>query len=105
MPPPFEFASTSKYHQEKFHLLFLPIQETHYKSLIATPTFAEPIKKARESGHNIGLSITPFPPQGSALPNHFVSLDQMTTPELIPKFFRAIELLQQPIETILQELN
>ncbi|KAL8541437.1 hypothetical protein ACS0TY_002632 [Phlomoides rotata] len=74
-------------------------------TIIATPALAEPIKKARESGHNIGLSITPFPPKGSSLPNHFVSLDQMTTPDLITKFFRAIELLQQPIETILQELK
>ncbi|KAL8554560.1 hypothetical protein ACS0TY_002666 [Phlomoides rotata] len=71
-------------------------------TIIATPAFVEPIRKAQESGHNIGLSITQFPPQGSSLPNHIVSLDQMTAPDL---FFRALELLQQPVETILQELQ
>ncbi|KAL8541434.1 hypothetical protein ACS0TY_002629 [Phlomoides rotata] len=73
-------------------------------TIIATPAFAEPIKKAQESGHNIGLAITQFPPQGSSLPNDIVSLDQMSTPVLVTQFFRALELLQQPVETILQEL-
>nr|WOC29674.1 flavonoid O-glycosyltransferase UGT73A26 [Scutellaria baicalensis] len=74
-------------------------------TIISTPSFAEPIKKARESGHDIGLSITKFPPQGSSLPDHIVSLDQMTTPDLSSKFVRALDLLQEPVETVLKQLR
>ncbi|KAK4420649.1 Scopoletin glucosyltransferase [Sesamum alatum] len=74
-------------------------------TIIATPAFAGPIKGARESGHDIGLSIINFPPKGSSLPDNLVSLDQMTTPDLIPKFLEALSLLQEPVEQLLQELS
>ncbi|KAL0311394.1 UNVERIFIED_CONTAM: Scopoletin glucosyltransferase [Sesamum angustifolium] len=64
-----------------------------------------PIKGARESGHDIGLSIINFPPKGSSLPNNLVSFDQMITPDLLPKFFEALALLQEPAEELLQELT
>ncbi|KAK6136888.1 hypothetical protein DH2020_029374 [Rehmannia glutinosa] len=74
-------------------------------TIISTPSFSHPIKKAQESGHDIGLSIVKFPPEGSSLPENIVSLDQMSTPDLIPKFVEALALLQKPVEKILQELN
>ncbi|KAL8541440.1 hypothetical protein ACS0TY_002635 [Phlomoides rotata] len=74
-------------------------------TIIATPAFADPITSARDSGHEIGLTIIDFPPPGSSLPDNIVSFDQMSTPDLIPKFIRALELLQQPTESILQELH
>ncbi|KAI3445960.1 hypothetical protein Pfo_002625 [Paulownia fortunei] len=73
-------------------------------TIIATPAFALPIKGAREWGHDIGLSIIKFPPEGSSLPDNIVSLDQMTT-DLIPKFVEALALLQEPVERLLQELH
>ncbi|KAL0301308.1 UNVERIFIED_CONTAM: Scopoletin glucosyltransferase [Sesamum radiatum] len=74
-------------------------------TIIGTPAFAGPIKGARESGHDIGLSIINFPPKGSSLPNNLVSFDQMITPDLLPKFFEALALLQEPAEELLQELT
>ncbi|KAL8474658.1 hypothetical protein ACS0TY_031197 [Phlomoides rotata] len=64
-----------------------------------------PITRARDSGHEIGLSIIDFPPKGSSLPDNIVRFDQLTTPDLIPKFIGTLELLQQPTESILQELH
>ncbi|KAL8541446.1 hypothetical protein ACS0TY_002640 [Phlomoides rotata] len=74
-------------------------------AIIVTPSFVEPTTRARDSGHEIGLSIIDFPPKGSSLPDNIVRFDQLTTPDLIPKFIRALELLQQPTESILQELH
>ncbi|KAH6772695.1 hypothetical protein C2S52_004494 [Perilla frutescens var. hirtella] len=74
-------------------------------TIIATPAFAGPVTKSRQSGHDIGLSVTDFPPKGSSLPDHVASFDQISTPDLVTKFLRAMELLQGPVETILQELQ
>nr|WOB18972.1 Sbaic7OGT [synthetic construct]BAA83484.1 UDP-glucose: flavonoid 7-O-glucosyltransferase [Scutellaria baicalensis] len=73
-------------------------------TIIATPAFAEPIRKARESGHDIGLTTTKFPPKGSSLPDNIRSLDQVTD-DLLPHFFRALELLQEPVEEIMEDLK
>ncbi|KAL0406662.1 UNVERIFIED_CONTAM: Scopoletin glucosyltransferase [Sesamum latifolium] len=74
-------------------------------TIIGPPAFAGSIKGARESGHDIGLSIINFPPKRSSLPNNLVSFDQMVTPDLLPKFFEALALLQEPAEELLQELS
>ncbi|KAL3621138.1 hypothetical protein CASFOL_036050 [Castilleja foliolosa] len=74
-------------------------------TIISTPSFAHSIQKARESGHNIGLSIVDFPPEKSSLPKHILSLDQVSTPQLLSQFFEAVSLLQEPFEKLLHELN
>ncbi|GFP84593.1 scopoletin glucosyltransferase [Phtheirospermum japonicum] len=74
-------------------------------TIIATPSFAHSIKKAQESGHNIGLSIINFPPEKSSLPKNILSLDQVSTPDMLSQFFRAVSLLQEPVEKLLHELN
>ncbi|KAK6159320.1 hypothetical protein DH2020_006634 [Rehmannia glutinosa] len=74
-------------------------------TIISTPPFSHPIIKAQESGHDIGLSILKFPPEGSSLPENIATLDQVPSPDLIPKFFEALALLQKPVEKILQELH
>lgn len=73
-------------------------------TIISTPAFADPIRKAQDSGFDIGLEIVNFPPEGSDLPPHMVSLDQMTG-ELIPKFVKALSLLQEPVESLLREIR
>ncbi|XP_073141974.1 scopoletin glucosyltransferase-like [Henckelia pumila] len=68
--------------------------------------FADPIKKARESGLDIGLSILKFPPQGSDLPEACVSFDHaMANEDLLPKFVKALALLQEPVEKLLEEFR
>ncbi|KAL6522556.1 hypothetical protein OROMI_031514 [Orobanche minor] len=74
-------------------------------TIISTPSFSHPIKRAQESGHDIDLSILKFPPEKSSLPENILSLDQASTPDLLAKFFEALSLLQEPVEELLQELN
>ncbi|GFQ04097.1 scopoletin glucosyltransferase [Phtheirospermum japonicum] len=74
-------------------------------TIISTPAFSEPIRKAQNSGFSIGLKIIKFPPEKSHLPSNIVSLDQVTSDDLIPKFFKALSLLQEPLEKLIQELS
>nr|BAJ11652.1 glucosyltransferase [Sinningia cardinalis] len=75
-------------------------------TIISTPAFAEPVRRAQESGIDIGLSTIKFPPEGSDLPDNFVSLDQtMATEDLISNFVKALDLLQEPVEKLLEEFN
>ncbi|KAL3621139.1 hypothetical protein CASFOL_036051 [Castilleja foliolosa] len=74
-------------------------------TIISTPSFAHSIQKARESGHDIGLSIVNFPPEKSSLPKNILSLDQVTSPQMLSQFFGAVSLLQEPVEKLLQHLN
>ncbi|KAH6818908.1 hypothetical protein C2S51_002511 [Perilla frutescens var. frutescens] len=74
-------------------------------TIIATPAFSGPILRARQSGHDIRLVLTNFPPKGSSLPDNLVSLDQVSSPDLLTKFLRALELLRGPVEAILRELR
>ncbi|XP_047976341.1 scopoletin glucosyltransferase-like [Salvia hispanica] len=74
-------------------------------TIIATPSFSAPITQAQLSGFDIGLAITPFPPQGSSLPQNIVSFNQITDPDCTTSIFRAMELLQEPVEEILQDLR
>ncbi|KAL9141485.1 hypothetical protein ABFS82_14G107300 [Erythranthe guttata] len=74
-------------------------------TIISTPAFSEPIKKAQNSGIEIGIQTIEFPPKDSGLPDHIVSLDQVTDDELIPNFVKALSLLQPPLEKLLQEFR
>ncbi|XP_075501739.1 scopoletin glucosyltransferase-like [Primulina tabacum] len=74
--------------------------------IISTAEFADPIKKARESGLDIGLSILKFPPEGSDLPDDCVSFHHaMAYEDLFPKFVKALSMLQEPVEKLLEEFR
>lgn len=74
--------------------------------IISTAEFADPIKKARESGLDIGLCILKFPPEGSDLPDTCVSFDHVLAYEdLLPKFVKALSMLQEPVEKLLEEFR
>ncbi|KAL2537489.1 UDP-glycosyltransferase 73B3 [Forsythia ovata] len=74
-------------------------------SIIATPGFVKPIENARNSGFNIGIHLMKFPPEKSELPDGITSLDQITSDDMIPKFMKALELLQEPVEKLLEEFR
>nr|BAG31950.1 UGT73A9 [Antirrhinum majus] len=73
-------------------------------TIISTLAFADPINKARDSGLDIGLSILKFPPEGSGIPDHMVSLD-LVTEDWLPKFVESLVLLQEPVEKLIEELK
>ncbi|CAA0807505.1 UDP-glycosyltransferase 73B3 [Striga hermonthica] len=74
-------------------------------TIITTPPFAPPVERARSSGHDIGLETLDFPPKNSSLPKSIAGLDQITSPELLAKFFEAMALLRDPFEHLLRDLN
>ncbi|CAI9786298.1 unnamed protein product [Fraxinus pennsylvanica] len=73
-------------------------------TIIATPGFDKLIENARESGCDIGMHVLKFPPEKSELPDEIKSLDQISD-DLIPMFAKALELLQEPVEKLLEEFH
>ncbi|MCL7030856.1 hypothetical protein MKW94_027284 [Papaver nudicaule] len=76
-------------------------------TIICTPVNGVSVSKATErdrlSGLDINVETIPFPAAEVGLPEGTESLDKVTSPEMFPKFFSAIALLQQPFELLLQE--
>lgn len=108
--------------QQQLHIVLLPIMAQGHviptldmarlfisrgvkATIITTSASSEPITNARHSGLEIGIRTIRFPPKGSSLPDHVTSMDQAMTPDMLPKFFHALALLQEPVEELLQELN
>ncbi|XP_075493781.1 scopoletin glucosyltransferase-like [Primulina tabacum] len=106
----------------KLHLFFLPFMAHGHMipmldmaklfysrgvrtTILSTLAFSDPIKKAQESGIEIGLIIIRLPNQESGLPEYIQRLDQVTTVDLVKKFVEAISLLQEPVEKLIQEFN
>ncbi|EPS74081.1 hypothetical protein M569_00673, partial [Genlisea aurea] len=73
-------------------------------TVVTTPAFSELVLKARESGHDIGLRIIGFPPEGSPLKGDVVSMDQVTE-DTHGEFLAAVELMRAPFEEFLEELG
>ncbi|XP_073311475.1 scopoletin glucosyltransferase-like [Primulina huaijiensis] len=106
----------------KLHLFFLPFMAHGHiipmldmaklfnsrgvrTTILSTLAFSDPIKKAQESGIEIGLIIIRLPNRESGLPEYIQRLDQVTTVDLVQKFVEAISLLQEPVEKLIQEFN
>ncbi|CAA2961351.1 scopoletin glucosyltransferase-like [Olea europaea subsp. europaea] len=73
-------------------------------TIIATPGFDKQVENARESGFNVGMYVLKFPPEKSELPDEIKSPDQILD-DLIPMFVEALELLQEPVEKLLEEFH
>ncbi|XP_073147785.1 scopoletin glucosyltransferase-like [Henckelia pumila] len=104
----------------KLHLFFLPFMAHGHMipmldmaklftsrgvktTMISTLAFSDPIKKAQESGIDIGLIIITLPNQESGLPEYIQRLDQVTTVDFVRKFVKAISLLQEPVERLIKQ--
>ncbi|OVA19028.1 UDP-glucuronosyl/UDP-glucosyltransferase [Macleaya cordata] len=76
-------------------------------TIITTPLNATTISKTtdrdRSSGLNIDIQVIPFPAVEVGLPEGSESVDKINSPEMIPKFFNAINMLQQPFEQLLEQ--
>ncbi|CAA3014131.1 scopoletin glucosyltransferase-like [Olea europaea subsp. europaea] len=72
-------------------------------TMIVTPGFVEPVEKARKSGFNIGIHVMKFPPEESGLP-HGITSDQISD-DMLPKFLKSMDLLQEPLEKLLEEFR
>ncbi|KAI3853281.1 hypothetical protein MKW92_014514 [Papaver armeniacum] len=76
-------------------------------TIITTPLNAINISKTTEraklSGLDINVKIIAFPGVEVGLPEGIERLEDITSPEMIPKFFRATAILRQPFYNLLEE--
>nr|BBC62105.1 glucosyltransferase 4 [Nemophila menziesii] len=80
------------------------------KTTIVTTKFYAPavtksIEKTKHTGNQINIIIIKFPSAEVGLPEGSESLDKLKSPDMFMKFFKALSLLQEPFEQILQELS
>ncbi|XP_009341087.2 UDP-glycosyltransferase 73D1 [Pyrus x bretschneideri] len=76
-------------------------------SLVTTPynasRFDTTISRAKESGLPIDLVQIPFPRQEVGLPIGCENLDSLPLRDLLRKFYKALSLLQEPVENYLRK--
>ncbi|KAL2254624.1 scopoletin glucosyltransferase-like [Sesamum indicum] len=114
--------STAKSHQ--LHVFFLPMMAPGHTipmidiarqfarngakaTIISTPLnashFSQTIERDRENGLEISITLIEFPCQEAGLPEGCENLSSTTTLEMSLTFYRAMDLLQQPVEKLLRE--
>ncbi|MCL7045384.1 hypothetical protein MKW94_026054 [Papaver nudicaule] len=76
-------------------------------TIISTPlnaiTLAKTLHHDRLSGLDINIETIPFPSVEVGLPEGIESINQITSPDMIPKLFLAVTMLQQPFEKLLEK--
>ncbi|GAA0141420.1 glycosyltransferase [Lithospermum erythrorhizon] len=75
-------------------------------TLVITPSNASMVAQQLNNQENVTSKQIEFPDPDSGLPPGCVSVDKLKgAPELFPKFLKALELMQNPFEKILQEFS
>ncbi|PSS02692.1 Scopoletin glucosyltransferase [Actinidia chinensis var. chinensis] len=76
-------------------------------TIILTPfnaaLFSKTIERDRELGLETSIRLINFPFAEVGMPEGCENLSSITSPEMFPKIFKATELLQQPLEKLLEE--
>ncbi|KAI3981530.1 hypothetical protein MKX01_031777 [Papaver californicum] len=65
-------------------------------------TLSKTIDHDRLSGLDINIQTIPFPAVEVGLPEGMESVNQITSSDMMPKFFMAVNMLQQPFEKLLE---
>ncbi|KAJ9175275.1 hypothetical protein P3X46_013846 [Hevea brasiliensis] len=79
------------------------VKATIVTTLLNVPGFSKAIERERELGVEISIRVMKFPYAEAGLPEGCENLNYLNTPEMIPKFLHAINLLEQPFTEILEE--
>lgn len=78
-------------------------------TIIATPAngfhFSDAIGRDRQSGLDISIQTIPFPSLEVGLPEGIENLNALVSPDMVMKFLKGVDMLQQPFEMLLQELR
>ncbi|KAK6289422.1 hypothetical protein POUND7_000963 [Theobroma cacao] len=78
-------------------------------TIVTTPLnalfFASKIQREKQLGFDISTLVIKFPASEVGLPEGCENVSSITSQEMIPKFLKAINLFQQPLERILEELR
>ncbi|KAI3921632.1 hypothetical protein MKW92_018831 [Papaver armeniacum] len=78
-------------------------------TIITTPinasTFSKKAERDRLSGLDINIQILRFPTEEAGLPEGCENVNDIDGPEMIPNFFNAINMLQEPLEKLFEEFH
>lgn len=108
----------------RLHIFFLPLMAQGHtipmidiarlfaargikSSIISTPLnapqFSDIIDNDRQSGLDIDVQIIPFPAVEAGLPEGCENMSMVTSREMMFSFFKALELMEQQVQKLLQE--
>ncbi|KAK9286352.1 hypothetical protein L1049_014746 [Liquidambar formosana] len=82
-----------------FHGVKATIITTHLNA----PLFSKTIEKDRQLGSEISIRTVKFPSAEAGLPEDCENLNSITSHEMSLIFYKALSLLQQPLEQLLEE--
>ncbi|KAF9598282.1 hypothetical protein IFM89_026520 [Coptis chinensis] len=78
-------------------------------TIITTPPnalhFADGVDRDKQLGLDINVETIPFSPVEAGLPEGCESLNHVTSQDMVMKFFKAVGILQQPLEHLLEEFR
>ncbi|KAI8532773.1 hypothetical protein RHMOL_Rhmol11G0240300 [Rhododendron molle] len=78
-------------------------------TIITTPLnvhyFQKSVERTNQLGFEMGIKTIKFPAAAAGLPEGCESVDQITSDDMIPNFFKATTMLQDPLERILDEVR
>lgn len=116
----------SKPHDHQLHIYFIPTMAPGHmipmidiarqfsrlgakSTIITTPLnasdFSKSIERDQNNGFDINISLFKFPCEEANLPEGCENLSFTTTFEMSLNFFKAFDLLQDPVEKVLQQGN
>ncbi|KAI3986936.1 hypothetical protein MKX01_039871 [Papaver californicum] len=76
-------------------------------TIILTPlnasVLSDSVDRERSLGLDIHIQVIKFPAVEAGLPEGLESCDDMTSPEMVPKLFIAVKMLQEPLEQLIEE--
>ncbi|KAL9367424.1 hypothetical protein Peur_038623 [Populus x canadensis] len=92
--PTVDMARTFARHGVKATIITTPLN---------APLFSRTIERDIEMGSKICILIMKFPSAEAGLPEGCENASSIETLEMVPKFLKAVSLLQQPLEYLLEE--
>ncbi|GMI83677.1 UDP-glucosyl transferase 73B3 [Hibiscus trionum] len=79
------------------------VKATILTTQLNAPFFSKTIERERELGFEIDILIIKFPSVEAGLPEGIEIISSITSQEMGFKFFKAVSLLQQPLQQVLQD--
>ncbi|KAF8410104.1 hypothetical protein HHK36_002626 [Tetracentron sinense] len=79
------------------------VKATIITTPLNAPLFSKTVDRYTNLGMEISIHIIPFPSVEAGLPEGCESINSIPDPKMIQNFFKALNMLQQPLEQLLQE--
>ena len=81
------------------------VKATIVSTPLNAPLCSKTIERDRQPGLDISIHIIKFPSAEAGLPQGCENLSSIPSPDMLPNFLKAIGMLQQPLEQLLEECH